>query len=171
MAPYTREGNALTKSSYKLEYPARVLVVDDDRAIRETIRIILEDEGYEVVDARNGAEALEILRESPEPLVVLLDLMMPKLDGAGVLRMVAEDPSLKRRHAYVLITADVHAASLFFQQQLAHLNVPVIQKPFDIDSVLDVVEQMAQRLSEIEEEEISQFSLNSSLQVRQRFAY
>ena len=58
----------------------RLLIVDDDRAIRETVRAVLEDEGFTVAVAANGAEAIAKMEERP-PRLVLLDLMMPVVDG------------------------------------------------------------------------------------------
>src|SRR5258706_3067354 len=118
----------------------RVLVVDDDYAIRETIRALLEDEGYAVVEAQDGMAALESLRDGP-PSVVLLDLMMPRLDGAGVLGAVAGDKRLASRHAYVLVTATSQTLPLAFVNLLSNLAIPVLRKPFDIDAVLDAVAQ------------------------------
>jgi CheY-like chemotaxis protein len=62
--------------------PCTVLVVDDDREIRESVRQVLEDEGFEVATARDGGEALAYLRSFPRPGLVLLDLSMPSMDGA-----------------------------------------------------------------------------------------
>src|SRR5262245_34540626 len=59
----------------------RVLVVDDDEMIQESIREVLHDEGYDVALAQNGVEALAKLRAGPRPSVILLDLMMPVMDG------------------------------------------------------------------------------------------
>jgi CheY-like chemotaxis protein len=58
-----------------------ILIVDDDYDIRRTFSEILEDEGYSTIAARNGADALQILHEKQRPCVVLLDLMMPVVDG------------------------------------------------------------------------------------------
>lgn len=58
----------------------KILVVDDDVHIRELITLFLRNEGFEIVVAKDGAEALEIVGESPIDLVIL-DIMMPRLDG------------------------------------------------------------------------------------------
>lgn len=116
-----------------------VLVVDDDTSIRETLRYVLEDAGYAVIEARDGIQALEYLRKSPQPMVVLLDLMMPRMDGAGVLGTVAGDPWRLHRHSYILMTAGHQTLSLAFAHMLADLSVPVIYKPFDIDGLLELV--------------------------------
>ena len=59
---------------------AHTLIVDDDRAIRTTLRDLLKDEGYPVGEAVDGLAALPVLREDPHPLVVLLDMSMPRMD-------------------------------------------------------------------------------------------
>ena len=123
-----------------------VLVVDDDRAIRETLRLLLEEEGYLVSEAADGQRALEILRDSAQPLVVVLDFMMPRLDGAGVLRAVVEDPVVAHRHAFVLVTANVQAIPKTLTRLLATLNVPILPKPLDLDDLLEIVEDGACRV-------------------------
>lgn len=124
----------------------RVLVVDDDEAIRETVRFALEDVGYEVDEAADGLAALRKLHGAPSPSVVLLDLMMPGLDGAGVLGAVAADGELSRRHAYVLVTASNKTQTLAFATLLASLEVPTLAKPFDIDQLLHTVASARGRL-------------------------
>lgn len=124
----------------------RVLIVDDDRAIRETLRLALEDEGYAVVEAPDGVVALDALHASPVPMVVLLDLRMPRLDGAEVLARVAADPVLSTRHAYILVTANLHTAPITFSGLLNRLMVPVMPKPFDLDALMEVVAHSAYRL-------------------------
>lgn len=66
---------------------ARVLVVDDDRAIRESLERLLASEGHEVVTAPDGAAALELLRTGPFDLL-LIDVMMPSIDGITVCRVL-----------------------------------------------------------------------------------
>lgn len=116
-----------------------ILVVDDDTSIRETLRYVLEDAGYAVTEARDGIQALEHLRKASEPMIVLLDLMMPRMDGAGVLGTVAGDPWRLHRHSYILMTAGHQTLSLAFAHMLSDLSVPVIYKPFDIDQLLDII--------------------------------
>jgi CheY-like chemotaxis protein len=69
-----------------------VLVVEDDRDIRSSMELFLEEEGYAVVTADNGQAALERIPHLPQPSVVLLDLMMPKLDGYGPTRYAPTEP-------------------------------------------------------------------------------
>jgi CheY-like chemotaxis protein len=125
----------------------RVLIVDDDEAIRETLRFALEDAGFSVDEASDGLAALRAMRGVRTPLVVLLDLMMPGLDGAGVLGSVAADQSLARRVAVVLITASSKTLPLAFANLLTELSVPVINKPFDVDKLIAAVTHAARRLA------------------------
>lgn len=126
---------------------ARVLVVEDDASIRETLRFILEDGGHEVQEAEDGVEALAALRATRTPMVVLLDVLMPRMGGREVLRAVAEDSRLAERHAYILVTATSETFPLEFANLLTRMQVPVIAKPFDIDRLLGGVGAAAQRLS------------------------
>ncbi len=122
---------------------AHVFVVDDDPGIRAVLRCALEAEDHAVIEAADGVSALEVLRASPWPLVVLLDLRMPHLDGAGVLGTVAGDRVLAQRHRFVLLTANALPLPLALGTLLACLNVPVVSKPFDVESLLDVVAHLA----------------------------
>ena len=67
----------------------RILVVDDEKGLVKLIRLNLEQDGFEVVEANNGAEAMEKLRVTL-PDLVLLDVMMPDMDGFQVLKMIRE---------------------------------------------------------------------------------
>lgn len=124
-----------------------VLVVDDDAAIRETLRELLEDAGYHVREAADGVAALRALRASEERLVALVDLKMPRMDGHALLDVVAADPDLARRHAYILVTANADTQSLAFARLLTRLSVPVVAKPFEIDDILAVVAAAAGKVA------------------------
>lgn len=126
---------------------AQVLVVDDDQPVRDALRMVLEDEGHEVTEVGDGQQALDVLRRSAAPMVVVLDLMMPKYDGTHVLRAVAEEPEALGRHAYVLLTAAGKTLPSAVTALLRDLVVPVVSKPFDIDHLLRVVALAVQRLS------------------------
>ena len=68
------------------EHPLNVVVVDDQALFRRSIQDRLRADGYEVVAAENGVEALELLQATPGPCVVLLDLMMPVMNGVEFLQ-------------------------------------------------------------------------------------
>jgi len=127
-----------------------VLVIDDDAAIRETLRSVLEDAGYTVTEAHDGLAAVQRLRRSRAPMVVLLDLMMPRLDGAGVLKEIAGDSHLMRRFAFVLVTASHKMLTPSFVKLLSSLSIPIITKPWDIDYLLRAVASAAASITDEE---------------------
>jgi CheY-like chemotaxis protein len=111
-----------------------VLVVDDDQAIRETLCELLEDEGHRAVGAANGKEALDILRREDRPCVILLDVMMPVMDGPTFRAEQLKDPSLSAIPVAVITAAGASAA--------AALNPgALLLKPLSMDSVLQVVDR------------------------------
>jgi CheY-like chemotaxis protein len=124
----------------------QVLVVDDDKGVRQMMAMFLEDGGYSVVEAEDGVEALRILRASPGRLVVLLDWKMPQMSGEEVLQAVKEDSHLLTRHAFVLVTANTPARSPHLLDLLDALCVAVLPKPFRLQHLLDTVDECAQRI-------------------------
>jgi two-component system, OmpR family, response regulator ResD len=87
-------------SSPQADPEARVLVVDDEHALRRLLRLYLEREGYAVVEADNGLDALSMLQRNSIDLA-LVDIMLPELDGFSVLRRIRESSALP----IILITA------------------------------------------------------------------
>jgi CheY-like chemotaxis protein len=124
-----------------------VLVVDDEPGQREMLRLLLEDAGYAVEEASSGEAGLALLRATPERCVVLLDQRMPGLGGDGVLAIVAADPRLAARHAYILLTASPQKLRATPPTVLHGLSVPLVEKPFDVDALLAVVAAAAARLA------------------------
>lgn len=122
------------------------LVVDDDAGIRELIGELLESEGYTVELASDGQRALERLRASPRRMVVVLDVMMPVLDGVRMLEIVAADEILARRHGFVVMTASVLGVSEALVRLSRQFNAPVLTKPFAIDTLLNSIGEVASRL-------------------------
>jgi two-component system response regulator MprA len=112
--------------------------VDDDRAIRELLQFALECEGYEVTAFRDGAEILAHLACEADPSVILLDVMMPRLDGWEVCRRLAADPDLLQGHSVILMTA-----GLLPQEMLAPMPVTaVLLKPFNLEELYTVVARL-----------------------------
>ena len=123
-----------------------VLVVDDDRNLLRLVAVALEAEGYVVLKAQNGIEALDLLGTASQPLVVLLDLQMPQLGGAGVLGAVTADKKLTTRNRYLLMTAHSRNLPVALANLLISLHVPILAKPFRVDQLLEVVAQSARTL-------------------------
>jgi DNA-binding response OmpR family regulator len=114
----------------------QILVVDDDRTMRETLDEVLTDEGYEVATAADGHEALARLREWPADLVIL-DLMMPVMDAYAFRR------ELQRRGSpdgYALLVLSAAPNLSEAAQRLAATDA--IAKPFSLDELLGRVEAL-----------------------------
>src|SRR5690348_3361877 len=103
----------------------RVLVVDDDAGIRLALRSMLEDEGYEVSEAEDGAVALDVLRRNDAPYVVLLDYMMPHMDGLDVLSVVENDATLKDANTFIFMTAGGKTLPVALARILATMAYPL----------------------------------------------
>jgi CheY-like chemotaxis protein len=126
---------------HKQRARARVLVVDDDEDIVETIGCLLDDEGYDVSKAQDGREALHLLRSglTPPPCIILLDLNMPVMNGIEFLAEQIRDPALAELPV-ALFTADDRSVSV-----ARHLNVAtVVKKPVALELLLALVRRHAE---------------------------
>ena len=113
---------------------AVVLVVDDEFGIAELIQAILEDEGHRVLTAIHGRAALERLAQDV-PELVLIDYMMPVMDGAALFRAIAQDPKFQHIRLAMM-------SSLPRETVLKDLgDVPFLRKPFRYKDVLAVVDR------------------------------
>ncbi|HIE09534.1 MAG TPA: response regulator [Armatimonadetes bacterium] len=123
----------------KVERPkARILVVDDEPEIVRAIRTNLELEGYEVLEAYNGPDALKIAR-SERPDLVVLDVLMPEMDGWQVLREIRGDKELKDTPV-VLLTALSSDRDVDTGWELgAHRY---LTKPFEPQRLIEVVREL-----------------------------
>jgi DNA-binding NtrC family response regulator len=113
----------------------RILVVDDDAGVRYTLKEILESTDLEVAEAADGLAALDWLRREPADLVIT-DLLMPRLDGMGLLARLAELPGAPRA---IVLTA--HGSERHAVEAMKLGAYDYFAKPFDADLVLKVVER------------------------------
>jgi CheY-like chemotaxis protein len=112
----------------------KILVVDDDPVIRDMMADILEFEGYSISIARNGSEALQLLR-SGEEYLVFLDIMMPVMSGKELCALIEREPHMRQRHRIILMSAMDNL------EEAATLDVDaILQKPFVVDDVIDIME-------------------------------
>jgi CheY-like chemotaxis protein len=117
---------------------ARILIVEDDAAIRQTVAELLEDEGYEVECAVNGADALARLEGNVTPGLILLDLTMPVMDGWSFRATQRRDPRLARIPT-VVVTANL-VGDARGDAELA--PDALLAKPFDLDRLIDTVHRL-----------------------------
>lgn len=116
---------------------SRILVVDDDEDIRLLLRLELAPEGHQVIEAPDGARAVELLRAAPIDLV-LLDVMMPVLDGWGVLAALEGDAP-----PVVAVTALGSLGGAHVGELLRAGAIEVIAKPFDPDHLVALCGELA----------------------------
>jgi CheY-like chemotaxis protein len=112
-----------------------VLIAEDDPDIRRAVRHLLECEGYSCAEAEDGREALEIAQQSP-PRLVLLDLMMPKMDGFTTARKLRADPQTRGVHIHALTAMDHPEVRRAARKSGCEL---FLTKPVDLDGLVDVV--------------------------------
>jgi CheY-like chemotaxis protein len=111
--------------------PREVLIVDDDLDAREALAELLESRGYSVTSAGNGREALNYLRTASLPGIIILDLMMPMMDGWEFLEHQSRDFALLQIPVIVL------TATPLSQPIRAKL---VLQKPIQFDSLVQLLD-------------------------------
>lgn len=116
---------------------ARILLVEDDAGIRDSVAECLEIEGYEVSSVANGSEALAWLAREAPPDVLIADLVMPIVSGGELIDRVRADPRLAAVRS-VLMTAAMPTS---------HAPLPradaTLPKPFELEALLDVVARLS----------------------------
>lgn len=135
-----------------------VLIADDEQHIRTLVRLNFEDQGYEVLEAADGEQALEVI-EGSEPDVVILDLKMPKVDGLGVLRRLQSEGV--DQHRIVMLTGATGEED-HLRGYGAGVDV-YVTKPFEPEDLLGAVEDVLSKnpteLKERREQEIERARL------------
>jgi CheY-like chemotaxis protein len=117
---------------------ARILVIDDERAVRDLISDALNIEGHEVFTAENGKEGLDLIGQYRFDLV-FCDLRMPEMDGQAFYEEVQRDhPQILKR--IVFVTAQVHSSD--YGPFLRETGIPVIEKPFTLSQLRQAVGKM-----------------------------
>jgi CheY-like chemotaxis protein len=111
----------------------RILVVEDDAAIREVLTEILELDGYLVDAASNGDEGIKALEQNPLPDLILLDLMMPVKDGFAFRNEQVANPQWATIPVIVLSANANLEARL---DQMGSGKLPFLKKPVDLDTIL-----------------------------------
>ena len=113
-----------------------ILLVDDDEHIRDALSELLEAEGYSIAHAENGLEALALLRGRLVPRMILLDLMMPAMDGWELRAELGRDPTLSH------IPVAVVSAFVPFDRRTAMQVEAVFKKPVDVPHLLGTIERI-----------------------------
>lgn len=114
-----------------------ILIVEDERDAREALKEILEMEGFSVVTAENGQVGIELLQDVEEPCLILLDLMMPVMNGWEFLE------TLRRQQKHVLATIPVVVVSAIADLTAAQqkYNCDFMKKPVNVQSLVSLAHQ------------------------------
>lgn len=118
-------------SSYKK--CSNILVVEDEKSIQEVLKDALEMEGYTVYTADNGKEGLEMLPKMPRPCLILLDLMMPVMDGWQFVEAISKD--------VILATIPVVLVTAYGDRAKLTPSKGIIKKPIDLDLLFSSVKK------------------------------
>ena len=111
--------------------PAPVLIIDDHTDIRESLAEVLQEEGYATATAANGLEALAYLRTHPLPRFILLNTIMPVMDGREFRHHLKQDPRLAAIPVAVISGADMDVVKAEFADSVA-----CFRKPVDLQALL-----------------------------------
>jgi CheY-like chemotaxis protein len=113
--------------------PESILIIDDDPGITDSLSMLLEDEGYRIAVEPNGSKGLEYLAQNELPSLIILDVMMPVLDGFGFRQKQLEDARIANIPV-LLMTAGT------LDQRIRGLNATAfLRKPIDIDQLLQAI--------------------------------
>ena len=112
----------------------KVLIIEDDAAIREALQLALEMKGYEAMTASNGREAIDRLKDEPNPGVILLDLMMPGMNGWQFLDFQQSRPEFA--------DIPVIVCSAFYESARTVNSKAFLPKPVELKALLHTVEAL-----------------------------
>lgn len=116
----------------------KILVVDDEPELRTAVKIRLEVEGYDVIAAENGKQCLELAR-AQKPDLIILDLMMPVMDGYTALKRLKEDPELAKIPVIILsIKEKIKMEGLFISDMIEDY----VEKPFETQELLSKIKRI-----------------------------
>jgi two-component system cell cycle sensor histidine kinase/response regulator CckA len=118
---------------------ATILVVDDESWIRQITVRVLRDSGYTVLEARSGAEALEILRATGPASLVLADVAMPEMDGV----QLAEE--IRKRNSDQLVAFLSAYAGLIPRLEMKGPPLPILEKPIEPNQLVDRIKEILER--------------------------
>jgi CheY-like chemotaxis protein len=116
----------------------RILVVEDDSSIRELLVELLQSEGYDVSSAVNGLEGLKFLQTQSNPDLILIDLMMPVMDGYSFRSEQLKNPDWAKIPV-VVMSAEANAKEKMRSYDISAF----LSKPVELDTILKTVEQFS----------------------------
>lgn len=125
---------------------ATVLIAESDPGLRHLFQSLLRYE-YATDEVTTATVALQVLRGSPEPMVVLWDLWLPDAPGASLVDAIEQEPAVGR-HAFVLLTTYLDSIAVAVRERLQRLQIPLIHMPFSVDTILEHLAQAQQQIAD-----------------------
>ncbi len=119
----------------------RVLLVSDDAFVRGALLHALEDNGFHVLEAPGAKVALNLLRVSLFPLVVLIDHQLRDGDAVSLIHAITSDPGIASRHAYLYVAASPHVLPPSLLRLLQEHHIPIVTHPFDADGLTALIRE------------------------------
>jgi CheY-like chemotaxis protein len=120
----------------------KILLADDDPDVLEDLSVLFEDEGLEIVTARNGEEALEKIR-AENPSLIILDLLMPRIDGFTVLKVLREEEWRDRASIPVIVLTSIReeiSQRRYLLETGARMQpAAYVEKPYEHEQLLELV--------------------------------
>ena len=136
---HAAESGAAAPCSEETAMTKRILTIDDSKTIRDMLRLTLLDAGFEVLQAVDGQDGIEVLAREPVDIVIT-DINMPKMDGYGVIRHMREDPAHKSTPILVLTTeSEVEKRNIAREAGATGWMV----KPFDPERLVATIHKVA----------------------------
>jgi CheY-like chemotaxis protein len=121
-----------------------ILIVDDEPKIRKFLRIMLEKAGYQIVEASNGKECINLCKSAP-PAIVLMDIMMPELDGISTLREIKK---MKQAIKVIAISGgSVFTPEVYLDEAVCQGADYCLSKPIDREELIKAIEELQINLS------------------------
>lgn len=117
----------------KFHMAKTILIVEDDESIRETLQAVLELEGHEVLTAENGQEGLNVLATQPQPCLILLDLMMPVMNGWEFATALEKDAKFS--------SIPIIVVSAYTDKATTIKSIAFLKKPIDLRSLNETVKK------------------------------
>jgi len=116
-----------------------ILIVDDDRGVRYSLKRMIEERGMQTITARNGREALDLLKQGVSPDVALIDIVMPGISGLDLLEAIKRDSP---RLTVIMVTAHGTTERAIRAMKIGAFDY--LQKPFDINTMWETIEKALQ---------------------------
>ena len=117
----------------------KIMIVDDEKEVIESVRTVLEQEGYDAVSAESGGECIEKLEKEPVDLV-LMDFFMPGMDGRMVIEKIRKTPGLKDTKIAILTSATFRKKGVETMKELNVLDY--LTKPIDLDDFVSRIKKI-----------------------------